>query len=128
MKTDGIELQIGTSSVTVDGVEKEVTAASYVNADTNRTLVPVRVIAEAVQADVTYVAETRTVKIVKDGHTTELVVSSDKVIQDGVESTTVILDQPVTIKDEYSFVPLRAVAELFGKKVFYDNGKVIILR
>jgi hypothetical protein len=128
VKTDGIELQIGTSSVAVDGALKEVTAASYVNADTNRTLVPVRVIAEAVQAEVTYVAETKTVNIVKDGHTTELVVNSDKIIQDGVESTTVILDQHVTIKDGYSYVPLRAVAELFGKKVFYDSGKVIILR
>jgi hypothetical protein len=55
-------------------------------------------------------------------------VNSDKIVQDGVESTTSILDQPVTIKDGNSFVPLRAVAELFGKKVFYDNGKVIILR
>ena len=126
--SDGIHLTIGSKTLNVNGVEKTFDVASYLNTETNRTLVPTRAIAEALQAEVTYVEATQTVKVVKDGKTLELIVGSDKVTQDGVVNLKFKLDQPVLIKDNRSFIPLRAVAELFGKKVFYDQGEVIILR
>lgn len=126
--TDGLKLSVNSKSYQVDGVDFTADAAPYINKETSRTLVPVRLISNAIQADITYDAATKTVKIVKDGKTTELQVGSDKVTQDGKVSETVKLDQPVLIKDNYSFIPLRAIVELFGKKVFYDNGVINILR
>ncbi|QGQ95590.1 copper amine oxidase N-terminal domain-containing protein [Paenibacillus psychroresistens] len=126
--TDGLKLTINSTLYQVDGVDFTAAAAPYVNYLTNRTLVPVRLISDALLADVSYDVATKTVKIVKDGKTTELKVGSDQVIQDGKVSETVKLDQPVLIKNNSSFIPLRAIVELFGKKVFFNNGEINVLR
>ncbi len=126
--TDGIQLTIGDKKYAVDGKQSTAVSAPYVNKKTYRTLVPVRLIADAIKAEVSYDNATKTVKIVKDGKTTELVVGSNKVTQDGKVNEAVILDQPVIAEKGSSFIPLRAVAELFGKRVFNDKYEIIILR
>jgi hypothetical protein len=125
---DGVHLKINTNKLTVDGEEKQVDAQSYINPQTSRTLVPARFIAEALGADVNYIEATKTVVITKDGVKTELVVGSNVVLQNAQVKESLQLDQPVVVKDARSFIPLRAVAELFGNKVFYSNYEVVIVK
>lgn len=125
---DGAQILIGNKNYTIDGKAYTALSAPYINKKTNRTLVPIRLIADAVKAEVSYVSATKTVKIVKDGKTTELVAGSDKIVQNGVVNETMMLDQPVVLENGSSFIPLRAVAELFGNGVFYDKKEIIILR
>lgn len=125
---DGIQITIGEKEYAVDGQTRTAVSAPYVSKQTYRTLVPVRLIADAISAEVSYDNATQTVKIVKDGKTTELKVGSDTIVQDGKLNETVKLDQPVVAEKGSTFIPLRAVAELFGKGVFNDKNGIIILR
>lgn len=126
--TDGIQLTIGNIKYSIDGSESTAVTAPYVNKKTYRTLVPVRLIADAIKAEVSYNNATKTVKIVKDGKTTEIVVGSNQVSQDGKINDAVTLDQPVIAVKGSTFIPLRAVAELFGKRVFIEKNEIILLR
>lgn len=125
---DGARLKVGTANYKLNGKASVAVAAPYVNKQTNRTLVPIRLLETLIGATITYDQTTSTVSIVKDGKTTALTVGSDKVVQDGKVSETVKLDQPVVLKNDRTFIPFRAVAELFGKGVFYANGEIIVLR
>jgi len=125
---DGVQLKVNVKKYQVNGKEVTADVAPYINAKTSRTLVPVRVIAEAISAEVKFDAASKTVSIVKDGKTTEIKIGSDQIVQDGKVNADVKLDQPVLVNNGRSFIPLRAVAELFGKGVFYDKGEIIILR
>ncbi|HZG88091.1 copper amine oxidase N-terminal domain-containing protein [Paenibacillus sp.] len=126
-KLDGVVLKIGEAQLTVDGAVKTVDAASYVNPQTNRTLVPTRFIAEAIGASVDFNDATQVVTIVKGGQTIELKLGSADVSVNGEVVADKKLDQTVVVSEAgRSFIPLRAVAELFGSNVFYSNGEVVI--
>ncbi|KRE44791.1 stalk domain-containing protein [Paenibacillus sp. Soil522] len=125
---DGVQLKVNVKTYQVNGKDVSADAAPYINVKTSRTLVPVRVIAEAIDAEVSYDAAAKKVSIVKDGKTTDIKIGSDQVVQNGEVNADVKLDQPVLVNNGRSFIPLRAVAELFGKGVFYDKGEIIILR
>lgn len=126
-KLHGVSLKLNTKSLTVAGVKVEVDAASFVSAETKRTLVPTRFVAEALGAKVGYDNATQKVTIDLNGKKVELVLGSDQVIVDGQVKADVKLDQTVVVKDGRSYIPLRAVAELFGNKVLYSNGEIVIL-
>ncbi|WP_127580364.1 stalk domain-containing protein [Paenibacillus koleovorans] len=125
---EGIQLKLNSVDYKVDGKAAVAENAPFLSLETSRTLAPVRLIAEALKAVVSYDDATQTVKIAKDGKTTELVVGSADVIQDGIVNDKVKLDQPVLIQNGSSFIPLRAITELFGKRVFYYDGSIIVGR
>jgi hypothetical protein len=125
---DGSSLKIGDQAYQVNGTAFTAENAPFINAESGRTLVPVRVIAQAINAQVDWVDATKTVVITKDGKKTEITLGSDQVVENGKVNEKVKLDQPVIIENGSSFIPLRAVAELFGKRVFFQNGEIIILR
>lgn len=127
-KANGVQLKLNSKTLVVNGVEKEVDAASYVDPNTKRTLVPTLFIAESLGAEVDYISETQTVVIQKDGIKVELVVNSDAVVKNGVVLEDVKLDQTVVVKDGRSFIPLRAVAEILDNKVFYAQGEIVIIK
>lgn len=125
---DGVQLKVNDKKYQINGKDMAADVAPYINPKTSRTLVPVRVIAEAIEAEVSYDEALKQVSIVKDGKTTTLKLGSDQVVQNGEVNADVKLDQPVVVNSGRSFIPLRAVAELFGKGVFYDKGEIVILR
>jgi len=125
---DGTQITVGSPTYVVDGEARTATSAPFIHKKTNRTLVPVRLIADVIDADVSYDGATQTVSIVKSGKKTELKVGSDTIVQDGKVNETVKLDQPVVVQNGASFIPLRAVAELFGLGVFNDKLEIILLR
>ena len=84
----------------------------------DRIMLPVRFVAENLEAEVQWDEENRIVTIIKDDKTIVLYIDKDVALVDGKE---VKLDSPAYIKDDRTFVPIRFVAENFGEKVEWDN-------
>lgn len=90
----------------------------------SRTFVPVRVIAENLGAKVEYHGEDLTVTIEKD-HTSILLAIGDDTAwySDEVKAGPVPIDAPAFIKNNRTYIPLRAVSELFDMNVNWDTKK-----
>lgn len=84
----------------------------------SRTYVPIRFIAEELGFDVKWDSKTKKVTMSDGKSTVELTIGSKTMLVNGKKVT---LDAPAEIKDQRTFVPLRAIAEAFGKKVEYSN-------
>lgn len=84
----------------------------------SRTYVPIRFIAEELGFDVKWDAKTKKVSMSDGKSTVELTIGSKTMLVNGKK---VKLDAPAEIKDQRTFVPLRAIAEAFGKRVEYSN-------
>lgn len=84
----------------------------------NRTFVPVRVIAEDFGAEVDYHQEDWTMTIEKDHTNIRLAIGDDMAWFSNVEkSGPVPLDAPAFTRNNRTYLPLRAVSELFGMDV-----------
>ena len=82
------------------------------------TLIPIRAVSEALDADVSWDGDTQAVTIEKDGHEMILVLDSDTALFDGEE---VELDIPAMLKNNRTMVPLRFVMEAFDVSVDWDG-------
>ncbi|MBE7043615.1 MAG: hypothetical protein E7399_09055 [Ruminococcaceae bacterium] len=89
-----------------------------------RTLVPVRFISESFGANVAWEAETRTATVTLDGRTIVLQIDSGIMLVDGQEQT---LDVPAQIISDRTLIPLRALVEGLGKKVYWDDRGLILI-
>ena len=83
-----------------------------------RTLVPMRVIFEALGADITWNNETRTATATKNDIKIEITVNSNKMLKNG---EVIELDIPARLRSSRTLVPVRAVSEGLGAKVDWDN-------
>lgn len=90
----------------------------------DRTFVPLRAIAEALDADVGWDGETETVTLAKDEVKTSLVIGSTqtKTEKDGKTYDGFLEAEPY-IKNERTMVPLRFISETFGMDVEWDGDK-----
>ncbi|WP_322627803.1 copper amine oxidase N-terminal domain-containing protein [Aedoeadaptatus coxii] len=84
----------------------------------DRTLVPIRFIAEELGYKVDWNSEKRTVTIKKDQSVVGLLIGSNQM---NVNDKKITVDAPAEISQDRTFVPLRAIAEAFGEKVGYSN-------
>lgn len=84
----------------------------------NRTYVPIRFIAEELGYDVKWDGASKKVTMTNGNTKVELTIGSKKM---KVNGKTLALDAPAEIKDDRTFVPLRAIAESFGEKVDYSK-------
>lgn len=82
-----------------------------------RTLVPARLISEALGADVSWDARTRTATVVKGQQVITLTAGSTQATRNGAP---VRLDAPATIHNGRLMLPLRFFAENFGATVGWD--------
>ena len=101
---------------------KDNTAVPYITYD--RTMVPIRFIAEAFGAQVTWVDSDRYVKIQTADTEIVMTVGSDEYTVNGDIWNTDVAPE-ITHADR-TFVPIRVVAESMNKKVDYDNGLITI--
>ena len=83
-----------------------------------RTLVPLRVIFEALGAWVDWNGDTQTVTARKDDITISLQIGSNTLIKNG---SYITLDVPAQLVNSRTLVPVRAVAESFGAEVEWDG-------
>ncbi len=124
---DTVELVLDSPTALVNGaktlVDAENDAVSPYLDETDRTMVPLRFISEAFGAKADYDGETAEITIESGGTVIKMTpgMSGYKVNGAAKEADTV----PV-IKNERTFVPLRAIAETLGKYVDYYDGLVYI--
>lgn len=128
MAGDGvIALMIGSGRAYVNGEVKNVDETNPETAPivkNGRTMVPLRFIAENFGAEVTYAEITNDAVIKTDDTETIITVGNDRMYKNSVEYT---LDTVPEIIGGRMFVPVRAVAEAIGKKVYYDNRGIVII-
>ena len=88
----------------------------------NRTLIPVRFVTEAMKADVSWIQETQTAVIEKDGTKVEITIGKQdiKVTKNGV-TEMVKMDTAAVNRESRTYVPIRFVAEALGSYVDYSN-------
>jgi serine protease Do len=87
------------------------------------TLMPLRFIGESLGADVAWNGKTSTVTISKAGKVIKVTLGSSRMFVNGAARS---LETPPQYKDGRIFVPLRAVSEAFGKKVFFERGIIVV--
>ena len=99
-----------------------ISSDAYPIIENNRTLVPLRVIGENLGYDVQWNGTERTVVVSNQDRRVMLAINSKRVaVFDGSAEKTVTIDVAAKIVNNRTFVPLRAVAELFGEKVDWDG-------
>ena len=81
----------------------------------NRTFVPVRVVGEALGAEVEWDAATQTVTIAREDLTATLTIGSNEItLSDG---TVLVSDVSPYIKEGRTVLPFRVIGEIFGAEV-----------
>lgn len=126
-KTDeAIVLCANSPNALVNGIRKRIDDNSkltpFIKNDT--TFVPIRFIAENFGADVWYDNKDDSVNIKYDEQEIQYKINSDISYVNGKEKK---LSAMPFVEEGRTFIPLRATAEAFGKKVFWDNKGLIIL-
>lgn len=90
----------------------------------DRTLVPVRFIAESLGGEVSWNDAKKKVGITLNGKTIELVLGKAEISVNGRTNT---LDVPAQSIEGRTMLPLRAVTEALGMDVFWDNSGLIVV-
>lgn len=89
-----------------------------------RVMVPIRVIAENMGAEVNYEPSEKLVSIQKGVISIALVIGESSIwYSDDVKAGPIMIDVPATAKNGRTLVPLRAIAELFDMDVKWDGKK-----
>ncbi len=105
----GVEIIIDGNKIESD-TEPQIT-------EEGRTIVPLRVISEALGADVDWDAEDKKVTVEKDDKTLVLKIGENVMDNNGTDFE---LDSPAQIVNERTMLPLRAISEVFGCEVSWD--------
>lgn len=121
-------LYIGRTSATVNGATYTLDAAPFVDPKANRTLVPLRFLAEALGADVGWDGVAQRVIIKDNGQVIILTLGSSTALVDG--QVRAIDCAVLTRPPGRTFIPLRFVSETLGARVDYnaENREIIITR
>lgn len=127
MRTSGaVVLFIGSPVAYVTNVKKNIDSENKnitPIVKNERTLVPVRFIAENFGAKVGWEDSTSRITISSKDNLVKLKIGDDKITVNNVESR---LDVAAESINDRTYIPLRALAESLGKKVFFDRGLIII--
>ncbi len=99
-------------------------AAVFPFTENDRTLVPVRFIAESFGGNVTWEEATQKVGITYGDNVIELTIDD---VNMTVNGKTVVLDVPAQVKNDRTMLPLRAVVEALGKTVHWDDRGLIVI-
>lgn len=84
----------------------------------DRTFLPVRSVAEAFDAEVSFDGSTKTVTITKNDMKAELTVGSDKIY---LGDKIIKIDALAFIDNDRCYVPVRAFADAFGFEIFWNG-------
>lgn len=128
ISADGvIALMIGSGKAYVNGEVKNIDEGNLAAAPVvknGRTMVPLRFIAENFGAEVSFSDITGDAVIKTEDSKTIITAGSDRMYKNSEEYT---LDSVPEISGGRMLVPVRAVAEAMGKKVYYDNRGIVII-
>lgn len=90
----------------------------------SRTMLPIRRIIESFGGTVEWVAETKTVRCSLNGNAVELNYDSTVALVNGQQ---VMMDVPMRLRNNRSFVPVRFVSENLGLKVGWEGTHKIVV-
>ncbi|MGE5580163.1 MAG: exo-beta-N-acetylmuramidase NamZ domain-containing protein [Bacillota bacterium] len=113
----------GRIDVIVDNTHVFFDTDPYID-EQNRTMVPVRAIAEALGAEVTWDAVRYAVTIARNGRTVQLVIGSTVAKVNGEKLP---MDTVPLLKDDRTMVPVRFVSEFLGADVDWDDPTRTVL-
>ncbi|MED2001768.1 copper amine oxidase N-terminal domain-containing protein, partial [Brevibacillus formosus] len=112
-------------SIKVDGAAVDLPDAKpFIDPATSRTMVPIRFISEKLGAKVEWDESIQTVKIDRNGKQITLKIG-EKVYKWGDRRFGI--DAPAVIKDDRTFVPLRAVSQAFEVYVKWDSAQRLVI-
>ena len=106
-----VRLAIGETGFTVNGVPAQGEAAPFIDPVYNRTMVPLRLVAEALGAQVSWNADTRIVSISSGGQLLSLTL--DEPLPGGMGVPMIVSDR--------TFVPIAYVAQMLNADVRWDG-------
>lgn len=109
--------------VAVDGQLIDFDVRPFVD-ENNRTLVPIRFVAQSLGHEVGWKKETKTVEIKNGVKYISLTIDSKRVLVNGQEKT---IDSQAILRQDRTLVPLRFVSEEMGARVDYDADKRRVL-
>ncbi len=93
----------------------------------DRMLVPIRTVAEAMECEVGWDAETQGVLIANEtANLTLRIDHADMKVVNSAGESAVLLDVAPILIDDTTYLPLRMVAEALGGDVIWDNGTTYI--
>jgi hypothetical protein len=114
---DGTDL-----NVRVNGKLTEFPDAKPYIDSSNRTMIPVRFVAENLGAEVTWIGATNTASIMKDSILVEITIGDQTLrVTDHGETRTVTMDTAAVLKENRTYVPIRFVAEALCAYVDYSS-------
>ena len=112
-------LTVGRREALVNGTQISLAVAPYLKTSVGRTLVPVRLVSEALGGNVEWIDSTHQVIISQPGTKIILTIGSAKAY---VNNVLQMLDCPAEITGSTTFVPLRFVSEALGAQVTYNES------
>lgn len=107
--------------ITVNGTKLYPDSSPYL--ENNRTFVPIRFIAEALNADITWNSSTSTAIITDGNKTISLPVGSKTAL---VNDSSYILDAPIKNYNGRVYIPVRFVSEILDCTVSWDQQNYIV--
>ena len=124
---DSIALKIGSSKAFVNLEEKNIDSSNHHVVPiikNDRTLLPIRFISESFGARVEWNSDTNSATVAYNNNIAKITLDSDQMF---VNNTLVKLDVPAQMVNDRIYIPLRRLSEdVLGKKVFFDNGIIIL--
>ena len=120
-----ITLQIDNPEITVNGISETIDAqGSKPIIKNDRTLIPIRVLIESLDGNITWNEETREVTINLNYHTIILTIDNNTAIVDGINMQIDPDNDKVTpiIINGRTYLPLRFIVEHLDGVVDWDNG------
>lgn len=91
--------------------------------ENDRSYVPVRFLAETYGGNVEWNGETQTVTISFPEREISLTIGTPEIIIGGISHP---IDVAPVIRENRTFLPLRACTEAIGKEVFYSKGLILV--
>lgn len=117
-------LKIGSRNMLVGDTKVPLDAAPYIVVPGDRTVVPIRAIADAFGAETDWNQAERTVTVKKDDTTVVLTIDKMAYSVNDAEKQSDIA--PVIVNDR-TMVPLRIVAKAIGEKVYWENQNQMVV-
>lgn len=107
-------------SISLDGeiIESDV-SPEIIN---QRTMVPLAIIGRTLGAEINWENETQKVEVIKDGKSASLFIKNPNLyFVEEFDAKVLSLESPPYIKNGRTMVPVRAISEIFGIDVNWDN-------
>lgn len=112
-------------SIKVDGAAVDLPDAQpFIDPVTSRTMVPIRFISEKLGAKVDFDQAIQTVKIDRNGKQVTFKIGENEYRKGEARFG---IDAPAIIKDDRTFVPLRAVSQAFDVYVKWDGSQRLVI-